>query len=335
MPDVGAATVVRQRNFSKTSVYAWNNKAESWEETKVEPDYSKPAYYVSRVGISGELHTHHPSKAPGTSPGTANFQLRKRISNYDLAKAVRAATRLNLLAPDALIYRVTENQAPKIATTTPLWVHIPTYLAIEIEKLVRTDTSTALASSNLASNTNMYGVAQWVDAALSAGTGGTSALEKNNAALKNLHTICSVDPLFLFAIGTRYHLKKEQEAANAKGFSSSPNVVNNRELCGALFPTMPQHVQGETAAYNTLAETCLVRYSFIVAILGQHSLHVPNSHKHLSYYLDGYLKDVKLLVASKAEDYVKSYPQLAPLAQSFKDLLDKKYIEVYGAIPIY
>lgn len=329
MPDVDTA-VARQRNFSKTSVYEWNHSTESWNDTKIEPDYSKEAYYVSRVGISHEVFTHNPLKAPGTSPGTAGFTLRPRISGYDMGRIVRAARKLKLIADDAKIYRVTENQAPKIANTCPEWKHFTTFLALETEKLIRTDSRVALTNSTLGGTSNDYGVQQWVRLGKEAGK---NSPENHKVALAHLQRIAAVDPLFRTVVGTRVALTAQRNGSLTAPRADSDRDGQIRELNSGLFGSNPNYAREETNAYNALVEEFTRRYDFMCRLLGSSAYGNADAARHIGFYLEGFVKDLKLKVAAKPFDAAK-FPIIEPYAKDFQETLDKRYVEVYGTPPV-
>ncbi|MGD9670195.1 MAG: hypothetical protein AB7U75_14355 [Hyphomicrobiaceae bacterium] len=119
------------KQYSRTSVYKWRNSG--WGKDKIEPDYLKPAYYITRQGISYDCYFAHPvTKYDGAMTPPA------KLGSYQVEQIIRDGTNLGILDKDFPIYRVTENQAAKIAKEAPDWIHLPTHVGKEVEARVAT-----------------------------------------------------------------------------------------------------------------------------------------------------------------------------------------------------
>lgn len=149
LPNVGA-DAIKTRNFSKTSVYPW--KSGTWDESKIEPDYSKPAYYLARVGIAHECHLTHPTKDLSSKHGLTR---QRKANNYNVKAIYDDALRLGYLDATIPFYRVTENQAERIANTCPGWIHFSTHLFDKIESKLKGNSEVALGKSTLGSQSGL------------------------------------------------------------------------------------------------------------------------------------------------------------------------------------
>lgn len=142
LPNVAPADV-RKRNFSKTSVYPW--KTSTWEDTKIEPDYTKAAYYLARVGIAHDVHLAHPTILP--KPGGPQRQA--RTTNHNVQHLIADGVKLGVVDATMPVYRVTENQATRIAETCPHWIHLGSMLADAVEAKLNTNMKVAVGKSRL------------------------------------------------------------------------------------------------------------------------------------------------------------------------------------------
>ena len=145
LPNVGDQDI-RKRNFSKTSVYPWVGG--TWDEKKIEPDYTKPAYYIARIGIAHDVHLTHPTI---TSSAPSGMQRQTKASNYTLKSIYDDAVKMSLLDSSLPLYRVTENQAERIANTVPGWTHLPTHIFAKLEQKLRLNDKISLGKSQLGS----------------------------------------------------------------------------------------------------------------------------------------------------------------------------------------
>ncbi len=323
LPDIDT-TVARQRNFSKTSVYQWDHKKGAWDENKLEPDYSKPAYYIARIGISHEVYTHHPDKPAGSSPGTTGFTLRPRLSSYDLAKAINAAIKLGILDATMPIYRTTENQAPKISLTVPDWKHLGTHLALEAEKTIRKDNRTAFVNSSLALSNDYY-LSNFLRESL-----GGSKDDVRKKMFGFIKSLVANDPLFAAVAGTRcmFHDTLGSSSRLLGSAKTSDKDSQIREIATALFGSNP--VQAETGEYNALAEAFQKRYDFFLRLFASSGSTRDTAIKHMGYYFDGFLSAIKAEVANASVDYKTKYPVLKEFIESFEQAVDKRENELYG-----
>lgn len=320
MPDIVVETV-KPRTFSKTSVYAWNPRADSWHENKVEPDYSKPAIYVVRVGVTQELYTHNPLKAAGTSPGTANFTLRPRVGNYDFGRAVRYAQAFGDLPKDIPIYRVTEGQGERIAKTVPDWEHAYTKLALACEKRVRMSTDAVILQSSLASTGDHY-LNAWMKDALRAQA---DSKTEQKYTFDTLFSLCENDTLFLYTQAARYCLNDKTILSELYPDSGTTKDLSN--YCSSLFGNAyTNYRRVEIDSFNTLASEFDGEYSFFTRLVGSSSSR-HDTARHLGYYLTGFMADLK---TRRRRNFASIYPQIIPMVERFKKDVDAVYARVYG-----
>lgn len=313
MPDI-ETTLAESRHYSKTSVHEW--KDSSWSDGKVEPDYVKPAYYMTRVGIAHECFAKHPKEAWTLQP-----TLRGKLSNYDINNMIRAGRAHGFIDATMPIYRVTERQAEIIAATCPDWVHLPTTLAKTV--LAQPDGAEfrAFTQSELHYSSGEHYLGEMLS-----GLFRNAAYSSNNekTLLSWLHEIAKLDPVFETVLACRW-----KDSTIRGTFSHSADKFS--DLRGVLFGSQYARsgtVPVDSSPYNNVYSLFKGRYSFFLRMLNlADRSYRPTAEemKHFSYYTESFLKQLR------QETFIKppNISLLDPMVTEFAASLDKAYADAY------
>lgn len=324
LPEVDVSPDVRARTYSKTSVYQWDNTRGDWGLNKVEPDYTQKAYFVTRVGGTHEVFSNAPDKPLGHSPGTAGYTLVPRLSQYDMERLIRDSRKMNLIDSTTPIYRVTENQADKINTTAPDWEHLISKLALSVEKAVRKDDTGALYSSYIATSSGDHYLMSMVKDAMTATAASSKQVKRSLEIVQLLAKNCEN---FRTVVGARFAFQHNKTGKFTFPLPqrSEPALAT---LSGILFGSASSSTSGRAAEvqrYNDLVTNTERRYAFLTRILGT-NYQGDETLKHIGYYLDGFLAEVKTHPKVNYTDLA----HLKDVADFFQKTLDGNYVAVYG-----
>lgn len=266
LPDV-TPEEVRKRNFSKTSVYPF--RGSSWLDDKVEPDYSKPAYYVARVGIGSEVYL-----IDSTVSFNSHGKRIQKCTNYEFARLVNLALSSKLIDESWPIYRVTENQATRIPGIAQSWVHLPTHVARQVDAAQSFDAVLTINASDLHDTYDRL-TSRALDSLRGASHAHISTSQQN-AYIELLNRLCRDDPVVELIAAVRH----------ARLTDKSQQGANDNALRNKLF-TAVDHVDHNTVSkYNDLVEDYKQRYKFMFKLFddyGEWGIHV-------NAYLDGMQK---------------------------------------------
>lgn len=324
LPEVDVPADVRARTYSKTSVYQWDDKRNDWGAAKVEPDYTQKAYFVTRVGGTHEVFSNAPDKPIGHSPGTAGFTLIPRLGQYDLERIINYARKSNILDSTTPIYRVTENQAEKIANTAPDWTHLITKLALDVEKAIRKDDTGALYSSYLATSAGDHYLMSMVKDAL---TATVASSKQTKRSLEVIQMLCKNCESFRVVVACRFAF---QHNKTGKFNFALPTKGDEyiRHAGGVLFGSSFGSASSRASTvnnYNDLVTNTERRFAFFTRMLGT-SYQGDETLKHIGFYLDGFMTEVKTYPGVNYADL----PFVKDIADSFQKKLDENYTVVYG-----
>ena len=144
--------------YSKTAVYQWEGRG--WSSSKVEPDYTEPAYYLTRVQLTTDCYGI--AGPDMVVPAGATLTARRDLSESSVNEAITSMRRLKLI-DERPIYRVTLAQRARLVESAgaPLWEPLlePHYQTIESKvqpaPLLAISKSTILANYDMRSLENM------------------------------------------------------------------------------------------------------------------------------------------------------------------------------------
>jgi hypothetical protein len=306
--DLPAPTGTEQkaRNYSKTSVYKWEHNA--WSEDKIEPDYSEPAYYITRCGITHESFTRHPHKKYD-----GVFELTAKVDNYSIGQIISNAVACGYIDKDTPVYRVTENQADKIAKTTPEWTHLIEHIAPQVEHDIQNDPHAAFNNSKLsmASLSHEYALMRWIDCAF-------NIKSDNDAyAYDALKKLTEHDESLTYFLAVRHAMSKHK-ASVLMGTDKEPV----RTLSTRLFRDTNKQVAltGKQQEFDGLHDSFEATHGFLGDIVSkcESSYRGKDLMRHLLFYVNGYCEAV-----SKKENPAGLYLDLRPVVDVFLEGLNK------------
>lgn len=242
---------VRQRTSSKTSVYKWDGG--KFGDSKVEPDYLSPAYYVTRIGISSTEVSFETIDGNVTNDGRV-----RRVGHYNLESILRLAYQLGIISKDVPVYRVTENQGDKIEKSAPAWQHLPDVLFNAAELLSKAATGILdLRQSNLYSH-HCYKFEEHLCRAYR-----DSSTLTAHARLRDLYDmLAKADPIFRIMAGFKL----------AKGAKKDGELLTGDEVLSSFL-----------AALNMTAE---VKASKRLEHVNQLTTEYDNRYEYLAHFFD-------------------------------------------------
>lgn len=285
LPNIEEADI-KKRNFSKTSVYPWAGG--TWEETKIEPDYAAPAYYIARVGIAHDVHLTHPTKPVIKTPTGLDRQ--QRTTNYNIQHLIADGRKLGFLDATIPLYRVTENQAERIATNNTVWIHLPTLLWETIEKKLKANVKIAVGKSRLGQGRDGL-INDSVNKIVAINTSKTFT---HSSEFFNLIRYAVADPLFEVILAVRRAVMKSP--ADFKEDSTFDRLYR------ALYQFGSAIDQENVNKYDKLQEAFEKRFKYLSMFWNdrEHDVWLP----HARMYLDGAFKIWdKEKLAVKVDDY--------------------------------
>ena len=297
-------TEVKARNYSKTSVYDWQGTA--WSDTKVEPDFSKPAYYITRIGITHDCFARHPDK-----PYAGTFDLKKRFDNYTLGQIIRQATELNYLDSTMPIYRVTENQADKIAKTTPGWIHLVEHVTTQAEPAIINDPYAAFNNSKMMTQhvSQEYNLIRWIDRAFNIKS------DNDAMAFDALKKLIEHDESLKYFLATRHAISKHKASTILGTRSESLRALSN-----ALYMSTTGTVATKQREFDALFDHFEKNFAFLAEVVNEceNNWRGNNLMRHLGFYVNGYCA-----AESKNENPAGYYLDLRPVVDVFMESLTK------------
>lgn len=313
MPDI-VIEAERQKTYSKTSVYPFKNN--QWSDAKVEPDYSKPAYYVVRIGVSSDCELLLPGAPKVNTPYGTPWARKNQCSYYDMRSIIEHAIQLGFLDQNYPIYRVTENQGIKIKQTCPEWKHIGDTVADVAKQEYMTNRASILESASFQRSTYMLDVLlKETD---------KPQTECGKLAIDIVNTLVDVDPLFRTVVGTKEHVKTLLAKKRA-----AVSVTTREERVLKLVSCLYNSIQDDSHAkevqrLEALIEKFTKRYRHIENFHSHSSGGSAEQLRHLSYYIKGYSSDLK----NETNDLTR-YADLVPYGTEYQ----KKINAVKAAIP--
>lgn len=298
---------IKRRNFSKTSVYPW--KGSQWDETKLEPDYALPAYYVARVGIAHDVHLLHPTKPEKKS--ASGLARQEKTTNYNMQHILIDARKLNIIDATTPIYRVTENQAERISQACQAWVHLPTFIWAAIENKLVASIKTAIGKSRLGQSTN--GLTNNLMAKVKS-TGANASTNKFTAPFDLFCELVAKEPLFATVAAVKWAVHNK------------PNDFKEDSTFDRLFRAVYQY--GSTIdveninKFDRLQASYDERYKYVMMFDNGSSVEwIP----HARAYLDG---AYKMWNKEKLSVNLSDYPEF----QGFAAELHKDLAAIQAAI---
>lgn len=211
--------------YSRTAVYRWG--VAGWDKAKVEPDYAKPAYYVSRVQLTNECYG--PQGPSRVTPYTGKLTPRYTLSEGSVSQLIHAAYK-RLIDRATPIYRVSEKQfaALKEDKTSP-WIDLMATLAHTAESERMESDLRAVTDSRLVAS---YNFNTYVDTIRSALRYRSDSPLMNRPLAEDLlreiaviQRLMSLDSLFSYMFVARFYLTssgKISAAARDTGFTDIP-----------------------------------------------------------------------------------------------------------------
>lgn len=125
--------------YSKTAVYVWNHALGAWDKTKIEPDYTKPAYYLTRVQLTTECFGPLGPFGPTRTTYTGKLTPVSTIGEYALREVMTASKESKLFDSALPIYRVAEKQYASIREdSSHVWTDFMEMLAPLVESRIKT-----------------------------------------------------------------------------------------------------------------------------------------------------------------------------------------------------
>lgn len=275
--------------YSRTAVYRWSSSG--WDRTKVEPDYSKPAYYVARAQLTNECYG--PQGPSRMTPYTGKLTPRHTLSESSVSQTIYAAQK-RLIDRNTPIYRVTEKQyaALKEDKTSP-WIDLMTTLAYAAEsERVESDLRAVMDSRLVTSyNCNTYvdtlrsAMRHAVDSPLMS----QSLAEEALRDLKVIQRLMAMDSSFSYMLAVRYYLTyggKISTVAQDHGLVDTPAETPS-DTADILL-----HIFGreslQSSSYDKTESACQRVFEHLQAEYAViHSVMPAMPREHVLLYLDG------------------------------------------------
>lgn len=303
-----AVKEIRTRNYSKTSAYP--STGGGFSETKVEPNYVIPAYYVIRCGISCDVTL--------ASMDDVSQRRVTRMSNYRFHEVLKKARSLGMFPDSIPVYRVTENQARKIAKTAPDWVHIGDAMYAGTRSLVKDTVGLVeIHQSNLARSFGGYGVDSFFKSVLSV----SDRSPEKISALASLSRLIKADPIFRVVAAVKVS-QLSDKSKPARTDSTLNDLVTDLHLAGEASDA------DRTDRFGKLTMEYERRYSFLTNFLNQgYSGPDALAVKHLDVYADGLIAKI---VPEPHAIPQQTFDDLEPLSAE----LDQKLREVENSLVV-
>lgn len=314
MPDI-EVTLTESRAYSKTSVHQWTGTA--WSDSKVEPDYLKPAYYMTRVGIAHEVYAKHPIEVWDKQP-----MLRGKLSNYDIGNMIRGARQHGFLTDSIPIYRVTERQSEIIAKSAPDWIHLPTMIAKTI--LAQPDGSEfrAFTQSELNGSSGEYYLGEMLSVLL---RNATYYSEHDKTLFSWIYEIAKLDPVFKTTLACRW-----KDSTVRSSFSNMADKYSDLRglLFGAHYARSGLTGTVDSTPYNAVYSMFRGRYNFFIRMLNladRSARPTKEEIKHFGYYAESFLAELR----QETFHAPVNVSLITPLVAEFEAALDKAHADAY------
>lgn len=298
------------RVTSKNQVHEFVSS--SWSKGKVEPDFDEPAYYLTRVGTQSDCIADYQ-----TLPAIGSYTMRKRMSDYDISRAVNNARRLGILDSDTPIYRVTEKQEARIKRLAPTWSPLASSIASQLIPLIGdTDTLTILESP-LAKG-NSYHTRTFITEALR-----VDDYPERRRMFDNLYAICNADPVYCAHAAVYYVVQNSEDFPGLLPHVERVSAI--QQLSGVLFDTALMENEALKTEMQQVYDLWSKRYTYFENHVS--SRHEDAIQKHAGYYLQGFIADNQATFALTA-DMIKN-SAVKDIMDTFKKKLDALHAELY------
>jgi hypothetical protein len=267
----------RQRSSSKTSVYKWLGT--KFDETKMEPDYLAPAYYIQRIGISTEV---------SFEPSSDSIEMRNRVrrfGQYNFEGLLKAAKVLGIYDETIPLYRVTENQADRIEKQAPSWLYLPDVIFEAAEKRLKAETGILdLRQSNLYGSSLDYRYDEKVVTAYKPNSTG-----ENMVRLRTIFSeLAAADPVYRIMLGFRLAKAEKKDGDLLTGDEALANLLKMLGMEAEVKESNQlEKINALTTHHNS-------HYEYL-ALFFSNSYHSgANDHllKHVEMYATALIKDV-------------------------------------------
>jgi hypothetical protein len=306
LPTISTGTSTSTRQTSKNAVNkflssSWDNK------TKIDPDFTQPAYYLERVGQTGECYTARPGGLH-----SCTTEVRKRVGEYQIEKILHYGRKLGILDKTYPVYRLTEKQATRIERMAPSWIPLVDHVAVAAEKLQSSNVLAALSASTL-SMSGDYTTRHFVN----------EGLRGDRTTFDSLYKLCMADPLFCAVVGVRHVWN------NATSFPelnlNTDQMTEGSELQNLLFGKALGVNDVQTKYLNQIADAFEGRYGAISSFVTTRS--DTRSIKNMQYYVYGLVEMTKDEISK--QDFHIRYTEVNNIVEAFKKKLDEMHARLY------
>lgn len=303
----------RNRAHSRTSVYAWNGN-NGWEKDKVEPDYLQSAYYITRFSVTYDCLFHHPDIKLNEKGLTGPTKL----SSSAVTALIKEARTLGYI-DNSPIYRVTENQAARIAKEAPDWKHLPSTvhkaLAVDVEDLHSDD---EIIVRNFTYMSRNEAVVLLLNAAFDSMSMPVKQ-EHRDKAIDLIDTLRG-DPLFKMMLTLRSAATMQSLFGIDTANSARKGPIER--LMSSVYGKYVNHnTDSNIGTYlSTLVGTCDQEYAALSALC--RSQRIPADLDHMARYLKGW-GDIDGLPKNTVPEQLAENKRVTELVELFDHFIDQ------------